>query len=394
MASHWQILVRAEDRQIIGEIDDELELDVRVRHLALGAWTLRVDASSRAAELLAAGSGIVFAVDGVVRLSGPVRQSSTEVDQEDGGRGVLTVSGVSDAAGVRRVIWPDYTSLIPDTGTTQSVAYQVLSGPAETVIRTIVDRSAGPSALEERRMPGLVLGTDQGRGATVTSQARMDDLHEHCYALAEVGGVGWDILQTSSSGDLELVFYEPRDLTSTARFGADLGNVASYSYQLTPPEVTDVIVGVGGEGVDRVFFRFTSRDPLWPDLVIEEFADRRDVDPDADPMDPDYVDPAEAAAQAAAERFAETAGKASVQFSPIDTNHLRAATDYDRGDLVTFEIEELGPIVDVIREMRYQRTPDAGQVITPSVGEEQERPAIYRRVQELRRDVNRLQASR
>ncbi|WP_165498519.1 siphovirus ReqiPepy6 Gp37-like family protein [Streptomonospora litoralis] len=389
--TEWRILVRDENRTIIGEIDDEQSLDVRVRHLDAGAWTVTVDAGSASADLLQAGEGILFVVDGAIKLSGPKRPDSTEVTEEDGGRGQLTVSGVSDAATIARVIWPAYDEPITTSGTTQSSAYAVHSGAAETVIRTLVDRQAGPSALADRRQDGLVLTTDQGRGSTVTTKLRMDALLETVHGLAESGGIGWDIIQSGS--DLELVFYEPADLAAIARFAVDLGNVTSYSYELTPPEVTDVIVGIGGEDVNRVFYRFQQRDALWPHLIVEEFADQRQVDPSASPGDDDYVDPDEAAGQAATERLEEGRGTASVSFSPIDTEQLVAGRDYDRGDVVTFETE-VGPVEDTIREMRYTRDTDNGQLITPSIGEEQERPAIYRRVSGLRRDVNQLQTRR
>lgn len=386
----WRVLVRDETRTIIGEIDDEQELEVNVRHLEAGAWKVVLDASSASAELLEVGEGILFEVDGTIRLSGPKRPHTTEVSEEDGGRGTITFNGESDSA-IRRVIWPAYDELITSSGTTQSSAYVVLSGAAETVIRTLVDRQAGPSALSERRQDGLVLSTDQGRGSTVTTKTRFEDLRETIHGLAEAGGIGWDIIQSGS--DLELVFYEPADLSETARFSVDLGNVTSYTYELTPPEVTDVIVGIGGEDTSRIFYRFAERDQLWPHLIREELIDQRQVDPTASPGDDDYVDPDEAAEQAATERLEEGRGVASVKFEPIDTERLAAGRDYDRGDTVTFETE-LGPITDIIREMTYTRTPDDGMLITPSIGEEQERPSIYKRVARVRRDVNQLQGRR
>lgn len=390
--SDWRILVRDATRTVTGEIDDEIDLDVQIRHLDSGAWKLVLDAGSQSAELLDEGEGILFVVDGDVRLSGPKRPQKTEVTESDGGRGQITVTGVSDAASPRRAIWPAYDSEITSGGDTQPAAHEILSGPAETVIRTIVDRNAGPSALFGRAQDGLVLTTDQGRGSDVTAKLRMDDLHEAVHGLAETGGIGWDIIQRTGA-DLELVFYEPADLTDTARFSVDLGNVADYSYELTPPEVTDVIVAIGGQATDRVFYRFTRRDALWPHLVLEEMIDQRQVDPDADPMDDDYVDPDVAAEQAAEERLEDGRGQASVAFTPIDTDLLAVGRDYDRGDRVTFETE-LGPVTDVIRELRYTRNASDGQTITPSIGEEQERPAIYKRVSRLRRDVNHLQARR
>src|SRR5690606_11111872 len=143
------------------------------------------------------------------------------------------------------------------------------------------------------------------------------------------------------------------------------GNLAEYTYSLTPPEGTDVVVGVGGEGQARVFYRFLRRDPLWPGLAREEFGDRRDGDPALSPGDDGSVLPEATALASAAERAAEAGGKASVESAPIDTDALAWGRDYWLGDVVTGETE-IGPVTDVIREVRYTRSAEDGQRIEPA----------------------------
>src|SRR5690606_38378087 len=92
-----------------------------------------------------------------------------------------------------------------------------------------------------------------------------DSLLEALWGIGEIAGLGVRVVQQGTS--LVLDVYEPADRSAQVRFSVGLGNLASYSYSLTPPEVTDIVVGVGGEGQARVFFRFTQRDPLWPGLV-------------------------------------------------------------------------------------------------------------------------------
>lgn len=232
-------------------------------------------------------------------------------------------------------------------------------------MRTLVDVNAGPSAREERQVPGLVVPASQGRGPVIESKTRFDNLLDVLWGIGSVAGLGVRVVQQGT--DLLLDVYEPVDRSDEVRFGVELGTLASYSYSLTPPEVTDIVVGIGGEGRQRVFYRFLRRDPLWPGLVREEFVDRRDVNPDAQPSDDDYVDPEAAALASADERFAEAGGKASVTFEPIETDAVRWGRDYWLGDVVTAETE-IGPVTDVIREVRYTRSAEDGQRIEPRSG--------------------------
>jgi hypothetical protein len=389
MSDEWMLLVRDHDLSLMGMIEDETALEAIERHLALGAWKVSVPAGSESAELLLAGAGILLVdTDGEVLLSGPARPTERAADGEDD---TVTVSGVTDTAELARLCWPRPAQNIPVSGATQDDAHFVTSGPAETVMRTLIDVNAGPGARAERRLANLTLPPSLGRGPTIESKTRFDVLLEALWGIGEIAGLGFRVVQRG--GSLVWEPYVPVDRSASVRFSTGLGTLGSYSYSLTPPEVTDIVVGVGGEGQARRFYRFAQRDPLWPGLVREEFIDRRDVDPSASPSDDDYVDPAAAAQQSADERFAEAGGKASVTFEPIDTDAIRWGRDYGLGDVVTAETE-IGDVTDVIREVKYTRTPDEGPRVEPSIGDAQESPAIYKRVARLRRDVDQLQNRR
>src|SRR5690606_12091202 len=217
-------------------------------------------------------------------------------------------------------------------------------------MRTLVDVNAGPSARAERQVPGLVVPASQDRGPVIESQTRFDNLLDILWGIGAVAGLGVRVVQQGT--DLVVDIYEPVDRSTEVRFGMGLGNLASYSYSLTPPEVTDIVVGIGGEGRQRVFYRFLRRDPLWPGLVREAWVGRRDVSPDARPGDDDYAAPEAAALASAGERLAEAGGKGSVTFVPIDAGAVAWGRASWRGGVVTAETE-IGPVTDVIREVRY-----------------------------------------
>ncbi|MCY9786825.1 siphovirus ReqiPepy6 Gp37-like family protein [Nocardiopsis sp. EMB25] len=389
MSDEWMLLVRNPDLSLAGLIEDEVALEATERHLALGAWKVSVPAGSTSADLLLSGAGILLLDgDGQVLLSGPARPTERAADGESD---TVTVSGVTDTAALARLCWPRPSQTIPTTGATQDDAHYVTTGPAETVMRTLIDVNAGGSALADRQVSGLVLPASQGRGPTIESKTRFDVLLDALWGIGQTGGIGFRVVQQGAS----LVWepYVPVDRSAQVRFSTGLGTLGSYSYSLTPPEVTDIVVGVGGEGQARRFYRFTQPDPLWPDLAREEFIDRRDVDPAATPGSDGYVDPDAAAQASADERFAEAGGKASVTFEPIETDAIRWGRDYWLGDIVTAETE-IGDVTDIIREVTYTRTPDEGPRIEPSIGDAQDAPAIYQRVARLRRDVDQLQNRR
>ncbi|HEX2315162.1 MAG TPA: hypothetical protein VHJ17_15575 [Thermomonospora sp.] len=385
MTGDWRVLVRDQDRRLIGEVGAEHTLEIVDRHLAVGSWSITVDAGSRDARLLRDGHGIVFLRDGAIAFSGPTRLVERVHNADEGGYGTLTASGTCDLAWLSRLVYPEATTT--DLGATARTfavtSYRLGPAKAETVLRTLADKHAGPGAATARQVPGLVLApVDQQQGADVTVSARFDSLLETMLDTAARGRVGFDVRQRLD-GRLELSVYPERDRRAHARFSIELGNLRSYQYTINPPEATFVVVADEGENTARRYWGFGRPDPLWPGLRIEDFLDGADLEGDA-----------QAKAQAAATaRLDETRGMASVTFEPIDTEAVVLGRDYRKGDTVTVEVDGL-PYSDVVREIRYTRTADEGQVIMPVVGQDEESPRIYRRLARLQRRVHSLETRR
>ncbi|WP_304454448.1 hypothetical protein [Nocardiopsis sp. YSL2] len=266
----------------------------------------------------------------------------SEVTDDNAGTGrpdgaeTSTFTGISDTSAFRLIIYPLYTTAIAATGVKHTVDRTKITGPAETVMGTLIDQQAGAAALTARRHPGLVIPISQGRGPTITSAERFTDLHEHTFFLGAGANLGWRELQNGAV--LEAGVYEPRDLTGEMGFSVELGNVDTYTYELTPPEVTHLIIGARGQGADRLLFQYVQASPLWPNLVIEEFNDSRDLKQQADgPEDTEWVAPAVATAQQAEERFAEGAATQTVAFDLLPTDGLIWGEDVDLGDRVNFD---------------------------------------------------------
>src|SRR5690606_10233269 len=91
----------------------------------------------------------------------PARHPAPRARADDPEPGTLTLAWVDDLAHLSwRLVRPN-----PSAGVDQQTAsHYELTDDAETVIRALVDLNLGPSALEERRVPGLVLGDVAGVG--------------------------------------------------------------------------------------------------------------------------------------------------------------------------------------------------------------------------------------
>ncbi len=384
----WQLWVRDHQRRWLGIVDDDVDFTATSRHLALGAWRVTVDASSPSADLLRAGEGIALLDEsGHVLLSGPKRPM--ERTHTSGAENTLTFSGVDDTAQLARIVYPSPNTPITEAGVQHGAQYWTRSGPAEDVLLELIAANAGPDAIDDRALPGLRIPASEGRGHEVSSQLRLDNLLEAAWSVAGAGDLGFHLVQDHDSTDLLVHVYPARDVSDRVRFSPYLGNLGSYEYSASPPEVTDVIVAIGGEGTDRRFYRYQERDPLWPGVVVEEVLDARDLSQEPGEGDEEWTDPDVASRERATERLRDGAATASVTFEALENEGTQFGRDYALGDVVTAELD-LGEVTDIIREVHYSRTPDQGERLRPTLGEPPDQPQIYKRVAALRRDVDQL----
>lgn len=372
----YRVFVRAPDLTLLGQIDTASSLELALTHQAGATWSLQMPAGAAQGALLAPGRGIVVygpdSDDPI--LSGPLRAPTRAVDS--GGR-LLTLAGIDDTARLAfRAAYPDPTSVFEDQS---SVASWTAGGQAETVIKALVLANAGPGALVDRRIFGLNIATDEGRGAVnIGAALRYDQLLTAISSLA--GELGFRIIQ--DGGTLVFDVYEPRDLTATARFSAELGNLESYGYTLLSASTTAALILGQGEGTARTSLEVLGDVDDYAERV-ETVVDRRDTDDDTVLL------------QAAIDTLATGATQASLTIGPVDTVGLRYGRDYSLGDLVTVDVDGVA-IQDVVRQVKLTITADgvdAAPVIGgPDATDEASSPRIVSIVQQLAARVRALEA--
>lgn len=341
------IRIEARDTALrrLGEVADYSTLKAPLRFCRPSTWTL-VSRSRDTAALLSEADGIIVTRDDEVLFSGPI---ATRQDVKAAGARTLTVTGFDDD------VWLDFRLALPvPGGPPYALDYDDKSGPAETVMRWYVDRNLGPSATPARRLPRLVLEPDLGRGAEVRGRARFHTLAELLQPLALAGGdLGYRIVQVGET--LAFQVRVPQDLTGTAVFSEELGNLAGYDFRSGRAATNYVYAGGGGEGAARLIVEGGDAVSLEADGRREAFLDRRDTE-DVATLE-----------QARDERLAEAVAPTALSLSPVDTDGVTFGVDYRLGDRVTVVVDEQR-IQDVVREVLLDVTPERDAVFTPVVG--------------------------
>ena len=337
-------------------------LDVKpvIRHNVRSTATFSIDADHlRAADLKSPGARVSIYRHGEFQMSGPVRSLSGQFAVE----GALTFSVEDDFRILHNwTAWPKPGA--PLTG--QDVEYRTITGPAETVVKTVMAENAARLGFP------LSVATDQGRGAVGTYTFRMHAPYDRLFPAVDQAGIGVTVWQHGNS--LVLDCYTPRDYPH--RLSPESGTVIGGSYTLAAPTATRVVVGGQGEGVAREFRQYpdAARESQWND-VIEVFRDARDSTS------------ADVFAERAAETLAEGAPMAGLSLELSETKHFRYGGDGLRiGDRVTAVIDGL-LYTDVLREVRLSADKD-GDLATPVIGERLDDPDVRlaKSIRALKRD--------
>ncbi|MFW0120277.1 Gp37-like protein [Rothia sp. P5764] len=307
----------------------------------------------------------VMATDGPLHFSGAIREFVTQVD---GSGGTLTISGRCELHRLAdRVVYPDPTK---EPGAQGRARYD-LRGPAETIIKTLVNLNAGPAALSARRSPALVVAESRGLGGNTSCSERFSSLLEACQKVANPAGLRFI---ATRNDERQIVFdVEPtRDLTRQVRL------VASGDVKNAAPTGNVVIVGGQGEGADRKLKEYTSAPGTWGHR-IETFKDRRDTNDDTD-LD-----------KAGAEALAEAGPRNSASFTLEEDDGTTFGIDFDLGDTITLEV---GPVEYTEQVTSAEITwTGTGRTVKLGVGPDAENiPAWSPRVNDLAGRLQRLEA--
>lgn len=331
-----------------GWLGDPESLSVSVNHNDVGDASIVVGASNaKVPLLLERGARVVLDYNDETLISGPVRARAGSGPMDEGN---MTFSVVDDFRLFHRITgWPVPSAPL----SAQTSEYHTLSGPAETVLKAVVQANA-----VDRLEDFVTVAADLARGGNITASFRFHPLYDRLFPAVDAAGIGVTVRQHHGQFGVVVDCYEPvlhpRTLTEAG------GIVTEWSWTAAEAEATDVIVGGQGEGAARAFAGYTD----WTLAAaigerIEVFRDARDTDS------------GDVLAERATETFAETAPKTGLSVKLSETSVFRygGPGGVRVGDKVRLEVGGGLIITDTLRSATFSWTRDKGLEVIPAVGD-------------------------
>lgn len=351
----YEIVIYDKAYQFQGFVNAPNELRVHPRHNLTPTATFSIDADHiRVPELTAEGARVVIKKEGRQVLSGPVTVQSGN-DFATGGTLALSVTG--DFRILHNILAfpvPNHT-LTGNTINGQTVEYYTITGAAETVLKTVLQAN-----LDRLGRTDVTIAPDLGRGLSNTYTFRMHPIYDRLFPQFEQAGLGVSVIQ--ENGGLLVDVYEPK--LYPHELSVESGTLVGGSYTASSPEVTRVVVGGQGDGVNRTFKQYvdTNRETGWAD-IIEVLQDARDSGS------------ADVYADRAWEAINEGSPRAGFSLELSETKHFRYGGDdgVNVGDKVPVRFGNFAR-TEVLREAELSWTPEDGDLDTPIVGEKQDDP--------------------
>jgi hypothetical protein len=321
--------------------------------------------------MLTPGTRLGLFLRGEWLMGGPIR----EHEGEGPGTSTTYTFSVEDNYRVLRnfLVYPVPGS--PISNQTAAANYTI-TGDMETVFKDIVSKNLirGPE--------DIIIATNQHRGGTVNSSARMATVYNELFPLLESKGLGAKVLQTPAG--LIIDVYEPgtypNKLTEKSRI------IRKWRYKLKAPDATRVVVGGGGEGTARQFIERadTAAELLWGDR-IEVFRDARDVTTTATMN------------ERGDETLFDAKGEMSItcELAETDSFHLGGVDGLNVGQIVTAEVGNGNiTLTDVLRQIDFSWDADSGLKLKAQIGQPLEPTAkLMKHISKLSMSVDKLKAS-
>lgn len=349
----------------VGWVGAPLAVRCVPRHNLLSTATLTMSGGDRMiADLVAPGARVQISLGGHHLVGGPVRVAAGEGPAESS---EVTLEIHDDWRLLQRILgWPvpgvagaGVSGPVPGQDT---AAYDVKSGPAETVAKWFIDRN-----VQRLGLPVIVAGS-QGRGATIEVKMRMHQLADRLLPAIDQAGIGITVRQVGDHLLVDTYVPETQPFVITEASGI----VTNWRWTQHAPAATRVVVGGAGEGTARAFRQSIDvpRETAWGD-VVEVFRDARDVGDDTSPtatMDARAV-----------EVLGDGAPTHGLRVTLSETGTWRYGDAFRVGDRITHEIGPGAPVTDVLREAHIEFTRDDGLSVQSIVGDRTEPDTLVAR---------------
>ncbi|GAA2217654.1 hypothetical protein GCM10010400_74510 [Streptomyces aculeolatus] len=379
------LLITSKTLQPLGDpLDGWSNLAAEVRFNEPGTGTVDLPAWPEVVELLQPGNRLVVIRDGAIWMAGPLEEPQSGEWSADGEAdpGVVKAAFSDDLARVAGyVTYPNPAATFESQTTASEATRQITATGAGSIIRTLVDENCGPGALSARRIEQMVLDSATGIGSSTAITTRFEPLIDACRTVASGDGLGFRTVQVGDQ--IHFQVYEPQDLTATARFSRDLGNLRAYNYTLAAPTATSQLV-IGGDEGSRAFVEVTSGAHAdW--YRVEKVVDQSGTTNANGEL-----------TQAGALEFGNDNPTASLSTVTVDTEDLRAGIDFGLGDKVSVVLPTGLEVADIVRSIRLDVSPNEGELVTSVIGtgDQTTDTRLVKQIRTLARRLGRVETRR
>lgn len=241
MASLFLVATYDAAREFVCMVDDRDALQVAPSHNQVGSAVLSLRMGSKEIPtLMTPGCRLKVWYRGEVIFSGDVDEDASSGGPQDG-KVDFTLRDH------KAILWDMLAFPVPNKAlTAQTAEYYTMTGPAETVFKTLVTANVVTRA----SFPGVVVAPDLGRGESITVQLRFDSIGEVVVPLLDAVGLGVSV-ELTDDANLLVDVYEAG--TYPLPFSLESGTLAERNWSRKKPTATRCILGGVGEGVSRIF---------------------------------------------------------------------------------------------------------------------------------------------
>lgn len=349
----YSVYLRNADYTLIEKLDVWTSLTFVKRFNSVGTWNLEVPKKAKISQYITPDIGIILQRDGETIFSGP---SGFTPEYYYETKDTIKISGVDDNILLETLARPTPSQ----AAAPYADAYDVVTGVASTVMRSLVTRNIGASAPTEWKIPELSMGADPLLGSAITARARFDPLIVLLSDLASTPtatGLGFDIVQNDLLPTLLFNIYSPTDNTET-NFSVEMRTVENYEWKHQIPAANWFVVAGGDDfGINRTIVEGGDAENIAAvGRRISEFVDARGI-----------TDTSELN-QKLAEKIATVVTADIFNITPTDVPSIQYGTHYNLGDLVTVTIEGTA-YQRIIREITIDWGVEEGVKITPTIAD-------------------------
>ena len=262
--------------EFLTEIDNYESLIFTRRWHKPGEFTMHINRHKQGTEYLQKGNIVMLSPT----KAGIIRHREIVLGPEGKGSEQITIIGhtLQGIAGQRIIVPPEGQS------------HDIKSGPAETVIKHYASNCMINPTNPARKIPLVIMATDQGRGPSISWQSRYKNLAEELEKISLLTGLGWNVYLDLQTMQWVFEVYEGRNLTAgqdenpPVIFSPDFDNIETQKYVESDIDRKSLAyVGGQGEGVDRTIV--TVPELPWDEPVEYVHSDSTKADFEAGDLD-------------------------------------------------------------------------------------------------------------